>query len=474
MSDENMNNTEETSALFVSSQKKKQAEEEARRKAEEEQAKREAAEAEVRRMEAEVEERKKKVEEEKRALEEAAKQPDTVKASAAAKPEAKAQAKTEGKSKPPIAVIIGAAAAVVLILIIVFAFMGKEEPVDYAAMEFATEYSVADENVAMTILYPESLYTGMTESYDPDDGSVTIDSQSEKSKSPGMRVVVIPFPMESTDVQLLPAKMIQTTLEEAVQKTIASLNISEEHKSDLAAETPGKYYVDCTGTTEGGLIYAVSSWLEKDDNGKLCTVVGLFSEEGEDPTNVNNMRDRYEEANSAEALVIPGGNPPAMDETDGMLEIDAMHMGIIVPKDQFHKTSVETDNAIWWIDDNGAYYAITFTEVPYDFDTAHEHAAEVEAGMEPLIEEVAGLKRSLDFDSRMAIEDEWISDFTYRGEYKDIVGGITYWEGNWSTMWRDVRTQKYYVYDLVLMAPYVNAESYKTLFYKGIDRLQDI
>ena len=74
MSDEIMNNEngEETAALFVSSQKKKQAEEEARKKAEAEQAKRDAAEAEVRRMEAEVEERKRKAEEEKQALEEAA------------------------------------------------------------------------------------------------------------------------------------------------------------------------------------------------------------------------------------------------------------------------------------------------------------------------------------------------------------------------------------------------------------------
>ena len=118
MSDENYNN-EETQALFVSTQKKKQAEEEARVRAEEEKARRDAAEAEVARMEQELEERKRRAEEERRALEQAAREAEEAKETRVDKMKAAVNtaANTEAiktKSKVPLFAIIGAAAVAVV------------------------------------------------------------------------------------------------------------------------------------------------------------------------------------------------------------------------------------------------------------------------------------------------------------------------------------------------------------------------
>ena len=157
-----------------------------------------------------------------------------------------------------------------------------------------------------------------------------------------------------------------------------------------------------------------------------------------------------------------------------MLELDEMHMGIIVPKDQFKRVEGDSSNMAVWTDNNGAVYSILYKEVDFDFDTAHEHAAEVQEMMNPLIEAAAGLKGMPGLESRMLMSDSWVSDLKYKGDYKDSVGGVTFWEGNYSSMWRDVRTQKYYLYDLVLLAPAANEDVYKGLFEKGIDRLQDI
>lgn len=481
-------NNEDTAALFVSSQKKKQAEEEARRKAEAEQAKRDAAEAEVRRMEAEVEERKRKAEEERRALEEAARAAEAEKANVAEKLKAsvnvddiksnveeiksKVKEKTEGKSKLPIFIGAGAAAVVIIVLILVFALKGKGGKIDFETLEYAKEYTVADPDHSLVLTYPESLYPELSESKVDEDNSVHVSFETANKKTPKMDVFVSDS-IEGEYTGLISAAGQQGQLESYVKNSIGSLKISEETKTDISAETPGKYFYDCTATSDEGDTYVITSWIENDSNGNQHNILGVFHGAGSDPANAIKLRDLFEEKNSGDAIKVPGGNPPASVETDGMLEVDAMHMGIIVPKDQFKKAAGDEEMGLW-SDNNGAVYAIAFMEVGFDFDAAHEHAAEVQEMMKPIIESIAGLKGNPDLESRMLLNDSWPSDLKYFGEYKDIIGGITYWEGNYSSMWRDVRTNKYYLYDLAILAPSANEDVYKGLFEKGIDRLQDI
>ena len=203
MSDENLNNNEETQALFVSAQKRKQAEEEARKKAEAEQAKLDAAEAEVRRMEQEVEERKRKAEEERQALEQAAKDAEAANANQVDKLKAAvnsavnteaiktmAREKTVGKSKVPLFAAIGAG-LVVVILIAVFALKGKggkAEAIDYSTIEFAKEYATTADGVGLKFFYPEALYAQVTEEGDAETDKLTLVTEDESK--PQMHIMI--------------------------------------------------------------------------------------------------------------------------------------------------------------------------------------------------------------------------------------------------------------------------------------------
>ena len=157
MSDENYNSNEETQALFVSTQKKKQAAEEARKRAEAEQAKRDAAEAEVRRMEQEVEERKRKAEEERQALEQAAREAEAANASQvdklkakvntavntdAIKTMAKEKTVTVGKSKVPLFAAIGAALVVVILVAVLIALRKRRMLTAYLIQLLQSQFRV--------------------------------------------------------------------------------------------------------------------------------------------------------------------------------------------------------------------------------------------------------------------------------------------------------------------------------------------
>ncbi len=482
MSDEiNINNGEETAALFVSSQKKKQAEEEARRKAEAEQAKRDAAEAEVRRMEAEVEQRRRKAEEERRALEEAARAAEAEKSNVAEMIKAsvdveeiksKVKEKTKGKSKLPIIIGAGVAAVVIIALIIVFAVKDRKPAIEFETLEFAKEYTVTGENNAtVTFTYPESIYEQFEES--GNDSFKYFTSTSENKSIPTMAVFVSKPIFEKGVSAVISAKSTQSVFEEIVKEILGDYNISDETTTDMASNTPGKYFYDCTITPEEGMTGAAAGWIEPDSNGDLVCFIGLFTEKGTDPANVIRLRDIFKEKNSDNALTLPGGTPPASADSDGMLEIDEMHMGIIVPKDRFKMINSD-DDMIWWADNNGAIFSVVLKEAEFDFEMANAALDEVQPMLKELSESSAGLKGLPDLESRMFLKDSWPNNLKYLSEYKDILGGITYWEANYSSMWHDLRTDKYYIYDLVLLAPNSNEDVYRQIFEKAIDRLQDI
>ena len=479
MSDENMNNSnEETAALFVSSQKKKAAEEAARRKAEEEQARREAAEAEVRRMEQEVEERKRKAEEEARALEEAEKQlkEDKARQADTPKPQVKEEAKKNkpaaaGKSKLPLYIGIGAAALVV-VLIAVFALGGKKKvAIDYSALEFDKEYEVKTEGYEYKIKYPGSIYTNVTEE-DKGQGVLEVVFGSEEGRVPETSFSISNI-NNSKSLGFTPADKRVNILSPFEGSKPADAEVIEESKTDLDNPETQRFFYSflCKNETT----YAFTSWLSPDSSGSFRVVGLMCSEEGGNPDDIKKLRDMFDEKNSDGALLIPGSNPPKSTDTDGMIEIDAMHMGIIVPKDLFKKNEVESDVYGLWTDDNGAAIIVAYGETPYTFD-------DIKMAVDAFYDDIRNaakkgpntylniitsrnyLDETVDYNDKMA----------YLADYRDMIGGIQYCEQYYSSMWRDVRTQKYYYYKIILLAPEKNEDVYKEIFKKSLDRLQDI
>ena len=487
MSEENLNNqTEETAALFVSAQKKKQAEEEVRKKAAEEQARRDAAEAEVRKMEEEVEERRRKAEEEKKALEEKANEAaaDAKKTAEGAKsvniPKVSVDAgaikeKIAGGKNPKLPLFIGiGAAVVVLIIIIAVVAGGGKKSIDYSSLAFDTEYAIQGEGINMTILYPGSLYSGATE----EDG--TVDFTPAKSKVPSMAAVTTVMANKG-DFTFISAKELQNALSQGIKEQFSGegFEVLEESATDVASDNPGKYSYRCTFKNADNNSGAATAWIGTNANGDYVLVGAVVAGKGEDTTDAVKLCELFESANDKGALMVPGCNPPASVETDGVLEADAIHMGIIAPKDQFRAVEGFAGNSCVWSDDNGASYILIYQETDVTFDDIQATNAVDPDTVQNAFKEMAqnGINKiHPGIESRMFVNDEANPNdrIGYSAEYKDVIGGVTYWEGLHALLWRDVRTQKYYFCNVILLAPDKNQDVYKGLFEKACDRLQDI
>ncbi len=499
MSDENYNSNEETQALFVSTQKKKQAEEEARKKAEAEQARRDAAEAEVRRMEQEVEERKRKAEEERQALEQAAKEAEAAGASQvdklkakvntavntdAIKTMAKEKTVTVGKSKVPLFAAIGAA-LVVVILVAVFALKGKggsskAAAIDPSTVEFNKEYATTTEGVNLKFFYPESLYTQVTEEGDAE--SVEITFSSEDESIPTTALALYKF-MDKGNIGFQSAKEMQNNLGKIVGGAIKESEtpgaVADEVSTDIASDNPGKYSYKCTFTSEneGGPVKgAVSTWYVSNEAGDIYQVMLMTVEKGETNDTGIALRDLFEAKNAENAVKVPGENPPKEATTDGRLEADPIHMGIVVPKDQFKKLDTSGDNFWAWSDDNGAIFILRYAEedegtMEYVLQYPDEALTIFKQMSETGINEIHPY-----VESRMYMGDLQAPEnkLCYCAEFKDIIGGVTFWEGYEASAWHDARTNKDYSYDLILLAPEKNKEIYKEIFNRACDRLEDI
>lgn len=499
MSDENYNNNEETQALFVSSQKKKQAEEEARKKAEAEQARLDAAEAEVRRMEQEVEERKRKAEEERQALEQAAKDAEAANASQVDKLKAKvntavntvntdaiktmAKEKKVGNSKIPLFAAIGAA-VVVVILVAVFVLKGKggkAAEIDYSTLEFNKEYSVTKEGMKIKFFYPESLYNQVSEE-DQGDGDRII-LTSEDGSAPRLEVVISSLGSDQGELGFRSAKYLQKNLTDSSKKVLTDsdegMNIIEEQSTDISSDNPGKYLYRSTYSYGDNIYGAASSWYVIEEDSNLLDMACYVEEQGkgvENADNVAKIRDLFEAKNSENALKVPGENPPKEATTDGRLEVDSIHMGVVVPKDQFKRLDTGSDEFSAWSDDNGAMFIVAYEDAgEATFDLLREHQDEF---IELFKEDAESSLNAIlpDIESRMYLGDLQAPEniIGYYAEYKDIVGGISYWEGYHSGMWYDQRTQKYCFYSLILIAPEKNKDIYKQMFSTAYDRLEDI
>ncbi len=502
MGEENNNSNEETQALFVSTQKKKQAEEEARKKAEAEQAKRDAAEAEVRRMEQEVEERKRKAEEERQALEQAAReaeeagasQVDKLKAKVntavntvntdAIKTMAKEKTVTVGKSKIPLFAAIGAA-LIVVILVAVFALKGKDggsktAAIDPATTEFNKEYATTTEGVDLKFFYPESVFTQVTEEGDAE--SVEIHLSSEGGSEPEAVLALYKF-MDKGNIGFQSAKEMQNNLGKvaggALKDEEMQVQVADEVSTDIASDNPGKYSYKCTFATEveGAAVKgAATSWYVSNEAGDIYQVFFSVMEKAETNDNCVALRDLFEEKNSENAIKVPGENPPKEASTDGRLEADPIHMGIVVPKDRFKKLDTSGDNFWAWSDDNGAIFILRYSEedegtMEYVLQYPDEALSIFKQMSETGINEIHPY-----IESRMYMGDIPAPEnkLAYLAEFKDVIGGVTFWEGYEASAWHDARTNKEYSYELILLAPEKNKDIYKEIFTRAGDRLEDI
>ncbi len=494
MSEENMNNNEETSALFVSAQKKKQAEEEARRKAEEEKARREAAEAEVARMEQELEERKRRAEEERQALEQAAAE---AKASGGNRVEklksavntAAGSGSVKSKSKVPLFAIIGAA-AVVVILVAVFALKGKggdagtgagaavaaaEDP---SSIEFNKEYTSTVEGVDLTISYPEALFPQVTEEGNNEGTTITLGTGDE-SGAPTM--VMANMLIEKGTLGFLSAKELQKTLTDMGKSILTDsdspVTIIDEQSTDVSADNPGKYSYKCTFSYGEGAYGAYSSWLKPGKSGDIYAIAFFTVEKADNADGVAKLRDLFEEKNVDDAIKVPGENPPKEASTDGRLEADPIHMGIVVPADTFKKLDTGSDDLFYaWSDNNGAMFILEYKAI--DEMSLDELPKEGQDVMDFFKERSQkGINQIHPYvESRMYLGDLPSPDGvdSYNAEFRDIIGGVTFWEGYNTNGWTDVRTNRQYTYSLILLAPEKNKDIYKEIFTRAIDRLEDI
>ncbi len=493
MSEENYNN-EETQALFVSTQKKKQAEEEARRRAEEEKARREAAEAEVARMEQDLEERKRRAEEERQALEQAAMEAETSGGTRVEKPKAAVNSAAgsgavKTKSKVPLFAIIGAA-AVVVVLIAVFALKGKGSDAgtgagaavaaaeDPSSIEFNKEYTSTVEGVDLTFSYPEVLFPQVTEEESNEGTTITLGTGDE-SGAPSM--VFANMLIEKGTLGFLSAKELQKNLTDVAKSILTDsdspVTIIEEQSTDVSAENPGKYSYKCTFSYGEGAYGAYSSWLEPGKSGDIYAIAFFTIEKADNADGVAKLRDLFEEKNADNAIKIPGENPPKEASTDGRLEADPIHMGIVVPADTFKKLDTGSDDRFYaWSDNNGAMFILEYKAI--DEMTLDELPAEGQELMDFYKgRSQKGINQIHPYvESRMYLGDLPSPDGvdSYNAEFRDIIGGVTFWEGYNTNGWTDVRTNRQYCYNLILLAPEKNKDIYKEIFTRAIDRLEDI
>ncbi len=433
MSDENMNKNEETSALFVSTQKKKQAEEEARRKAEEEQAKREAAEAEVRRMEAEVEERKKEVEEKKRAAEEAA--------AATVKQTNKQETGNKKAGGGNIIKFIGIGAAVIVVLFIIIAVVGsnKGSKIDFDNLVFDKEYMSSKEGYEVVIRYPGSLYSEVTEEDEGD--KIDISFMPEDKNIPAMNVSLTNMKSSIPEMQAIPQTVAGAVNDKLVDYRDRGA-ITEEKLCDISDESTEKYEYSAAGIipdTESA--FASNVWLEPNRSGEvviLCDMVFGLKDDEETKETVRKLSDAFYNENSSEAIKTPGNYPLENINYDGEIIFEELKLKIPVPGDRFKPLN---ESQTIWADENGTLIFLD-CNANLDTDAIYDRGAEYLTEIRNYYTDQAkdGLS---DFDrmphenieSRSFIsESEGYAEWQQFDEFTTVTEGCKYWERDFFSM----------------------------------------
>lgn len=510
MSDENRFDAqnEETSALFVSTQKKKKAEEEARKKAEEEQARREAAEAEVRRMEQEVEERKRKAEEERRALEEAERgiqaererQAETQKNAAAAR-EAEVQAKKDqianqvenvgkliekgkGIGKSPI--FIAAGLALIAIIVVVVILVKRAGRIDYTALQCDAEYTSGQAGFMIPIEYPESLYEAAAET-EINEMSRIIAFEPAKKGEVITDFVITTLSSNETGKSISKERIsafemveLNDKLSEAAHRQLESVapgaEIADETIAEYDPSNPGKYYYTCSFHSEEYPSGAGRGWIEENEQEVFQAVFVWTKQDAKEADNVNTLCDLLAEENSGDGFKMPGGYPLENASADGMIEDDIMHMGMHVPSNRFYKFNGTTNYTIWY-DMNGAMIISDPNET--DADLQQDGASYSAEKLFELIKPEANEGSESFFTDevqREFVSDEEVTDgkFAYEAEYKTVHAGVPYWERIHMCYWKDATTGQNYFARIVVLVPEKDADQYRPFVEDMLNNLEDI
>lgn len=484
MSDENLNNntagSEETAALFVSAQKRKQAQAEAAKRAAEEQAQREAAEAEVRRMEAEVEERRRKAEEEQKALEEARQNMDTHKdvttASVIMEGALSKLPESVRKRLPLYLGIAGAVLVALIVVIVIIATGGKK--INYESLQCTGEYMSEEEGYGVKLYYPDSVYTEITE--EDNENWRVIQFRSDNKKAPDMDVQIIPLGKSVQQLQFASDEAVLSfqTLEDALEDE-GDVEVEQSvDLTDLGSNESGKYITKFTANDEETKkAQAVASWFETTESGEVAMVSMNCSEEkAKTVDNVVAMRDLVSGKNDSDAVSLPGKNAPTTFDWDGSIEIKDLKMNMPVPKDSYQMVKTSQEYGDVYCDQNGAIIIVGgFTIMPGgeegyqlsedDFDSYMEYFE----GMASM-----GLKDAFPIEDRTFVS-ETQSPFTtweYMAELSGKYHGIDYWERD--TLFLCDVDGDLCLGAIITYVPAENKDVYKDIFDRSIKSIEDI
>jgi hypothetical protein len=448
MGDDNMENIEDTSVLFVSGQKKKKAEEEAQQKAAQEQAEKEAREAELRRKEAEVASRINKAEDVKKALD--------------VKEEALNKHKTKNRLMP---IFIGAGIAVVLLFVI--ALWPKPKKAYLEAAEFNAEYTVSGNGYGLKIKYPDTVFTEVTEN--PSDEKVDVAFRVSGKEYPAIDVVVNKVGYNKVE-RNIGWETINEELIEVSKSYLQGAEIIEEFVSDPTdthSEKSNKYVYKCTFTRENQN-GAYTAWCTEDSEGTVFVEGALCLAGKDDMESAVRLRDQFESVNGKDSLVIPGKKELKNLEPKEMLNINNASFGLLVPENMYMEMkSSEDASGSWqtWVDENGAIILVgmlpygdkdSFTAIPDDqmyilYDIYQEQIEK-------------DLENKVKYTDRNLISTKAAPNFKtdYRASYQLKVGGREYFEEDY--MMLDFEDEKIYAVLIYFLAPRYQDGSYKEVF----------
>ncbi len=476
MNDENLNNlgSEEAASLFVSSQKKKQAEEEAARKAAEERARQEAAEAEVRRMEAEVEERKRKAEEERLRVEAAGKQLEAQKAYQAQQAAMGYQTKEKSpKSKLALSIGIGVAAvAVIAIVILVIVSGSKKGVVNYDELAIDAEYTLDKAGLDTKFYYPASIYEEVTEQESTDGKGVRLSFNSGHKKIPNMLVTIINRGLSVEDFQANMPKEANDYLYSIREEYAGANELSNE---EVSSTTSGEYGYRTTYISDA-LYGKVHAWYEVNESGN---VIMVQVDCGADPDYMENtvaLENLISQKNAVDAIKTPGANPPKTYDWDGTIGNEKFHTFMEVPKDRYKNIMGRLNDFTYFGDDNGSVIYIGGEEIgAYDdiSPTLSEDFVDIYFdGFSMTAQEqmVAGM----DFQERSLISEQTRPNggqtIDYMAEFKAKYNDIDYYEQDYIyfTTYEDT---VYAIY-IAMLAPEENKDTYVDIFTKSLTTLK--
>ncbi len=340
MGDENLNNSEDTSVLFVSGQRKKQAEEEAKRKAEQEKAEKEAREAEIRRQEEEVASRIDKAEKLKKNLE-----------------IAEQESNKDKRKKALMPVVIGAGAAVVILLVALLWPRHKQVYMDTA--EFNSEYAVTTAGYNLKIKYPDTVFQEVIENASED--VLNIEFVPVKKMNISMNTLMANTGYDK-NTRRLAWNEINDKLISVSKSYLQGVEIIEEDISDPLSLNSSRYGYTCTYNLDNQT-GAYSGWCIEDSNGNVFIEAVDCRAGKKDLESARRLRDQFRDANRKDAdgkdtaLKIPGSYEPEDTTKTELFKTSSGNLYIPLPEKFFAEVENYTnEQGTWqkWVDENGA------------------------------------------------------------------------------------------------------------------------